>query len=66
MAVGEGISRAERSQVTRTALSSWGIGFRLVSFKGLQATLDWAVPRETTVYTRSEDSRVNFDFSYGF
>jgi hypothetical protein len=24
------------------------------------------VPRETTVYPHSEDSRVNFDFSYGF
>jgi hemolysin activation/secretion protein len=53
-------------QSSRTSLSSWGLGLRVLSVKGLQASLDWAVPRESTVNTRAEDSRVNFDVSYGF
>jgi hemolysin activation/secretion protein len=54
------------SQTARSNLSSWGAGFRIVDLSGLQAAFDWAKPRQATVNTRAGESRVNFDFSYGF
>ena len=54
------------SQIARSNLSDWGLGVRITSFRGLQATFDFAKARQGTVNTPAGASRVNFDFSYGF
>ena len=53
------------SQLARTNLSSWGVGFRLVGLGGFQGVFNWARPLKSTVTTPAGESRVNFDFSYG-
>jgi len=54
------------SQISRTNLSSWGLGFRITGLYGLQASFDWAKARQATGNTPAGASRINFDFSYGF
>lgn len=54
------------SQPSRFELSSWGVGLRFAGFDGLEAAVDWAVPRRSTDRVEADDSRIHFQVRYGF
>lgn len=53
-------------KVSRKHLQSWGVGFRLSAFGGLEADLDWAYPLRDSENTERGDSRLHFRVRYGF
>lgn len=54
------------TQVARQSLRSVGVGFRVTSYAGLDAELDWARALVPTMYESANESRLQFDFRYGF
>ena len=48
------------------SLSSWGAGLRLAGPGGLNATVDWAYPLQSSSATLKGDSRLHFQVRYGF
>lgn len=54
------------SQQSRFLLSSAGVGLRLQGFKGLQFSLDWALPFKSLTYTQARDSRYHARLAYEF
>ena len=54
------------SQKSRYLLSSAGVGLRLTGFKGMQFSLDWALPFKSLTYTQARDSRLHARLSYEF
>jgi hemolysin activation/secretion protein len=53
-------------QPLREHLLSWGLGLRLAGYRGVDAGVDWAMPRVTTANTVAGRARANFRVRYGF
>jgi hemolysin activation/secretion protein len=53
-------------QALREHLLSWGLGLRLVDYHGLDAGVDWAMPRVSTANTVAGHGRADFRVRYGF
>jgi hemolysin activation/secretion protein len=53
-------------EISRHDLAGAGAGLRLTAFDNLTAALDWAYPLRDSTYTRAGDSRLHFQFHYGF
>lgn len=56
----------EDEKVSRVHLSSWGAGFRLTGFGGLEAAFDWGYPLQSTDDAERGDARIHFQVRYGF
>jgi len=53
-------------QLSRIHLASAGVGMRVAGFSGFNAVFDWAYPLVSTSEVKAGESRVDFQFRYGF